>query len=204
MRTFMRPGPTIASACLAALLAGCAGVPVQDNTRKAGAPGPRDNTVPATRELVVWRGSLTGGLAGALTGGALGRFEDRRDKEPAQTYSEYGYTSRQGDRLSIDFVRVYPAVVAPGETIALNLDYAVLLAAPDTPATVTEVRSILKDGVSVARVSIDVAREAGTWHSTLPVTLPKTAPEGNYQLLVTIEAPGGLKDSRETFFKVAK
>lgn len=147
------------------------------------------------------RGAVIGGLLGALTGGAIGHHLDQQEKDLAQTSREYGYSPGQGTRLKIETVRANPAALAPGETVNINVTYAVLTP-PDRQVLVRETREILVNGSSVGRTAIEISREGGTWKSTVPVTLPANAPPGNYRVIASVETKSGGKDLEETFFKV--
>jgi len=190
---------------LAAVLSGCAqtGQTVRDNRRTAIGAGAGAVGGAIVGGLVGGkRGAVVGGLLGALTGGVVGHYYDEQEKTLAQTSKDYGYTSRQGTRLKIEAVRVNPAALSPGETININVTYAVLVPAADQQVLVKETREILMNGSSVGKTSIDVSREGGTWKSTVPVTLPANAALGSYRVVASIETKGGGKDMEETFFKV--
>lgn len=58
-----------------------------------------------------------------------------------------------------------------------------------------------KDGRVVGHSVRTVRRQRGTWASTLPMTLPSTAPRGEYHAAVTVEA-GGQQDTEATNFLV--
>ena len=150
------------------------------------------------------RGAVLGGLLGGLAGGAIGHYLDTQEKTLAQTSKDYGYSPSQGDKLKIEAVRANPAVLAPGETVNINLTYAVLTPSADRQVLVRETREILVNGSSVGKTSVEISREGGTWKSTVPVTLPPTAAPGNYRVIASIEAAGTGKDSQETHFKVSQ
>lgn len=195
----------VALSFLAAVLSGCAetGQTVRDNRRTAIGAGAGAVGGAIVGGLVGGkRGAVVGGLLGALTGGVVGHYYDEQEKTLDQTSRDYGYTSRQGTRLKIETVRVNPAALSPGETININVTYAVLVPAADVQVLVKESREILVNGASVGKTSIDVSREGGTWKSTVPVTLPANAAPGNYRVIASVETKGGGKDVDETFFKV--
>jgi len=148
------------------------------------------------------RGALIGGLLGGLAGGAIGHYLDEQEKDRAQTSREYGYSSAQGTRLSIETVRANPATLSPGETVNINMTYAVLTPSEDKQILVKETREILLDGKSVGKTSIEISREGGTWKSTVPITLPANAAPGQYSVVVSIESPSVGTHRRETFFRV--
>lgn len=195
----------VALSILAAALAGCAetGQAVRDNRGTAVGVGAGAVGGAIVGGLVGGkRGAAVGGLLGALAGGVVGHYYDEREKTLAQTSREYAYTSRQGTRLKIESVRANPAALSPGETVNINVTYAVLVPDENQQVLVRETREILVDGASVGKTSIDVSREGGTWKSTVPVTLPANAAPGNYRVLASVETKGGGKDLDETFFKV--
>lgn len=150
------------------------------------------------------RGAVIGGLLGGLAGGAIGHYMDTKEKTLAQTSREYGYTPAQGTRLKIETVRSNPAVLRPGDTVNINLTYAVLTPSADQQILVRETREILVNGASVGKTEIRIEREGGTWKSIVPITLPADAPSGKYRVIASIESPGGGKDIEETSFKVRR
>ncbi len=150
------------------------------------------------------RGAVVGGLLGALAGGVVGHYYDEQEKNLAQTSRDYGYTARQGTRLKVEAVRVNPAALSPGETVNINMTYAVLVPEADQQVPVKETREILVNGTSVGKTSIDISREGGTWKSTVPITLPENAAPGNYRVVASVEIRGGGRDAAETFFKVRR
>jgi len=195
----------LALSFLAAVLSGCAesGQTVRDNRRTAIGAGAGAVGGAIVGGLIGGkRGAVVGGLLGALAGGVVGHYYDEQEKTLAETSRDYGYTAHQGTRLRIEAVRVNPAALSPGETININVTYAVLVPTADQQVLVRESREILVNGTVVGRTSIDVSREGGTWKSTVPITLPANAALGNYRVIASVETKGGGKDVEETFFKV--
>jgi len=150
------------------------------------------------------RGAVIGGLLGGLAGGAIGHYMDQKEKTLAQASREYGYTPAQGTRLKIEGVHTNPGVLAPGETVNINLTYAVLTPSADRQVLVKETREILVNGTSVGKTSIEIEREGGTWKSIVPITLPVDAPAGKYRVIASVEGVGGGKDVEEAHFKVQR
>lgn len=148
------------------------------------------------------RGAVAGGLLGALAGGLIGRHYDEQEKDRAQTGREYGYDPAQGLRLRIEALRANPAALSAGETVNVNLTYAVLTPGEGEPALVRETREILFGGAVVGRASFEVSRGGGTWRSTVPITLPVVASDGDYRVVASVETAAGGKDVAETFFRV--
>ncbi len=196
----------LAAILLAVALPGCVPPP---------GPGPRSapNTVIGATTGVVGgaviggivggrRGAVIGGLLGGLTGGAIGHYYDQQESDYSRTAREYAYSPAEGIRLKIESVRSNPAVLAPGETVNINVVYAVLPPSPDRLVPIRETREILMDGASVGKTSIEVERPGGTWRSSVPVTLPPNAAPGNYRVIASVECAGGGKDIDESFFNV--
>jgi hypothetical protein len=148
------------------------------------------------------RGALIGGLLGGLAGGAVGHYLDQQEKDRTQTSREYAYSPRQGVLLKIETLRANPASLASGETVNINLTYAVLTPSEDQQVLVKETREIRVNDTLVGQTSIEISREGGTWKSTVPVTLPATAAPGNYRVVASVETAGSKKDVVETFFRV--
>ncbi|HEY7528714.1 MAG TPA: glycine zipper domain-containing protein [Candidatus Deferrimicrobiaceae bacterium] len=148
------------------------------------------------------RGAVIGGLLGGLAGGAIGHYMDNREKTLAETSRDYGYKPAQGIRLKIESLRPNPTLLAPGETVNINLTYAVLTPSVDRQVLVRETREILVNGNSVGRTSVEIEREGGTWKSIVPITLPADAPPGTYRVVASIESAGIGRDVRESNFKV--
>jgi len=151
------------------------------------------------------RGAVAGGLLGALAGGLVGNYHDQREKNLAETRRAYAeYTPAKGTRLKIERVKTTPASIAPGETVEIQLTYAVLTPSEDVMVPVRESREILFNGSKVGEASVDIEREGGTWRSVVPITLPENARPGNYRVVASVESRGGGKDIEEITFRVHK
>ena len=149
------------------------------------------------------RGAVVGGLLGALAGGLVGNYHDQQEKSLAETRHAYAeYTPAKGTRLKIERVKATPASAAPGDTIEIQLTYAVLTPREDVMVPVRESREILFEGTKVGEVSVDIEREGGTWRSVVPITLPGNARPGNYRVVASVESRGGGKDTEEITFRV--
>ena len=149
------------------------------------------------------RGAVAGGLLGALAGGLLGNYHDEREKNLAETRRDYTeYDAAKGTRLKIERVRTNPPAAGPGDTIEIQLTYAVLTPREDVMVPVKENREILFNGTKVGEASVDIEREGGTWRSVVPITLPGNARPGTYRVVATVEARGGGKDIEEITFRV--
>jgi hypothetical protein len=151
------------------------------------------------------RGALVGGLLGALTGGIVGNYYDQKEKDLAETRRAYaGYSAAKGTRLKIETLRATPDSMRPGQTVDIQMTYAVLTPREDVMVPVRETREILFNGIRVGETSIDIEREGGTWRSVVPITLPRDARPGHYRVVATVESRGGGKDVSESAFRVLR
>jgi hypothetical protein len=149
------------------------------------------------------RGAVAGGLLGALAGGLVGNYHDEREKNLAETRRGHAdYSAARGTRLKIERVRTNPAAAAPGDTVEIQLTYAVLTPREDVMVPVRESREILFEGIKVGEASVDIEREGGTWRSVVPITRPGNARPGNYRVVASVESRGGGKDIEEITFRV--
>ena len=151
------------------------------------------------------RGAVAGGLLGALAGGLVGNYYDEREKNLAETRRAHTeYDAAKGTRLKIERVQTNPTTAAPGDTVEIQLTYAVLTPREDVMVPVRENRAILFEGSKVGEASVDIEREGGTWRSVVPITLPGNARPGNYRVVASVESRGGGKDVEEITFRVRK
>ncbi len=197
----------VALAFLSAILPGCAGVDqtARDNPKTTIGAGAGVLGGAVVGGLIGGkRGALIGGLLGGLAGGAVGHYLDQQEKDRLQTSRDYRYSPAQGAQIRIETVRVNPAALSPGETVNINLTYAVLTPTANTQVLVRETREILLNGNSVGKTSIEVSREGGTWKSTVPITLPANAAPGKYLVIASIDSRTAGTDRRETFFQVSQ
>ena len=149
------------------------------------------------------RGAVAGGLLGALAGGLLGNYYDEREKNLAETRRAHTeYDAAKGTRLKIERVRTNPPTAAPGDTVEIQLTYAVLTPREDVMVPVRESREILFNGSKVGEASVDIEREGGTWRSVVPITLPGNARPGSYRVVASVESRAGGKDVGEITFRV--
>ncbi len=195
----------VALAFLATVLPGCTGVDqtVRDNPKTTIGAGAGVLGGAVVGGLIGGkRGALIGGLLGGLAGGAVGHYLDQQEKDRLQTSRDYRYSPAQGAQIRIEAVQANPASLSAGETVNINLTYAVLTPAADTQVLVRETREILLNGNPVGKTSIDVSREGGTWKSTVPITLPANASPGEYRVIASIDSRTAGTDRRETSFRV--
>ena len=151
------------------------------------------------------RGAVAGGLLGALAGGLLGNYYDEREKNLAETRAVHTeYNAAKGTRLKIERVQTTPTTAAPGDTVEIQLTYAVLTPREDVMIPVREKREILFEDNKVGEASVDIEREGGTWRSVVPITLPGNARPGSYRVVASVESRGAGKDVEEITFRVRR
>jgi len=145
--------------------------------------------------------AILGGLLGALAGGLIGHYAVDQKRTSQQTAEKYDYQSSRGVMVQIENVSVAPNTVRSGDQIEIKVTYAILGAGPDKELNITETREIRYKGELVGRPEVKLARQDGTYTSTLPITLPKQSRDGRYTVTATIAA-GNVSDSRDATFTV--
>ncbi|MDD5559819.1 glycine zipper domain-containing protein [Candidatus Methylomirabilis sp.] len=148
-------------------------------------------------------GTLLGGLVGGLTGGVIGNVVEARAQDRAATAERYHYNSAQGTVLRIEAVEAHPAKIHPGETINLNMRFAVLARNAQQTIQVSERRQIFFNNSVVGDSTLQVQRMEGTWTSSQPLTLPTNAASGSYRVVMSVTA-GGTKATQQTTFTIVR
>lgn len=148
-------------------------------------------------------GAVVGGLAGVLAGGAIGNLLDRQERTRAATAETMAYTEEKGDLVRIEQVGLNPSAIRPGETINVDMQYAIITQRGTEPVRVREIRHIYYQGDLVGNPVVEVERADGTYWSTLPIKLPAGASPGRYDVVVGVELNGTL-DRWETRFTVVQ
>jgi uncharacterized protein YcfJ len=146
-------------------------------------------------------GAIIGGLAGVLTGGVIGNVLDRQERGRAATAETLAYTADKGNIVRIEEVSLNPQAIRPGETLNVNVQYAIITRDGTAPVRVREIRQIYHQGELVGNPVVAVERTDGTYWSTLPITLPPSATPGRYEVVAGVEMNGAL-DRWETRFTV--
>ncbi len=131
-------------------------------------------------------GVVVGGLLGGLAGGAIGYYLERQDRTPAQAATATGYTPSDGHVVRIERVAVDPAKLHAGDTVNLAATYTVLTPDPGQTHVIRETREVRHNGALVANPTTEVTRADGTYTSALPITLPKTAAAGTYEVTTSV------------------
>jgi hypothetical protein len=148
-------------------------------------------------------GAVIGGLAGVLAGGVIGSVLDRQERTRAATAETMAYNVEKGNLVRIEEVSLNPQSIRPGETVNVNVQYAIITPSGRDPVRVREVRQIYYQGDLVGNPMVDIERLDGTYWSTLPIKLPASAAPGPYTVVVGVEMNGTL-DRWESRFNVTQ
>jgi uncharacterized protein YcfJ len=146
-------------------------------------------------------GAVIGGLAGVLAGGVIGNLLDRQERPRAATVETVAYTEEKGNVVRIEEVSLNPRSIRPGETVNVNVQYAIITQSGTEPVRVREIRHIYYQGDLVGNLVAEVERSDGTYWSTLPIKLPPTATPGRYDVVVGVQMKSAL-DRWETRFTI--
>ena len=148
-------------------------------------------------------GTLLGGLIGGLAGGVIGNVMESRSRDRAATAQQYDYSPAQGTMVRIEAVEADPGQIRAGDTVNLNLRFAVLASNPQQTVLVSERRQIFFNNSTVGDSTLQAQRQAGTWTSSQPVTLPANAQGGSYRVVMTVKAEG-TEATQQTNFTVTR
>jgi hypothetical protein len=170
---------------------------VKDNPKTAVGAGGATVEGPAEAP----QGAVIGGFTGVLTGGVIGNVLDRQERTRAATAETIAYSGEKGDIVRIEAVSLNPQSIRPGETVDLNVQYAILTSGGTEPVRVREIRHIYYQGDLVGNPVVQVERPNGTYWSTLPIKLPPSATPGRYEVVVGVEM-NGMLDRWESRFTV--
>jgi len=148
-------------------------------------------------------GTLLGGLVGALAGGVVGNVLESRSADRAATAQRHEYVPAQGTVVKIEGIEAHPGQVRVGETVNLNMRFAVLTPNPQQTVLVSERRQIFLDNTVVGDTTLQAQRQAGTWTSSQPLTLPANAHSGSYRVVMSVKAEG-TEASQQTGFTLTR
>jgi outer membrane lipoprotein SlyB len=189
------------------MLAGCANMEQQvsehPNTAVGAVAGAAGGALLGGLIFRNTTGAVIGGLVGGLTGGLIGNATEAKKQDQDATNRQYGYRTNQGTVVRIEEVQAEPARVAPGGTVNLAVEYALMTPRANQEVTVAERWNITSKGQTMGNPVHTVRHTGGTWGGSLPITLPRSTAPGTYRAVVTIEADGR-SDSRETTFTVRR
>ena len=144
-------------------------------------------------------GTLLGGLVGGLTGGVIGNVIEARTQDRAATSQRYNYSSAQGTMVKIEAVEVHPTQIRPGDTINLNMRFAVLARNAQQTIQVSERRQVFLNSSAVGDSTLQVQRMGGTWTSSQPLTLPANTASGSYRVVMSVTADSTESTQQTTF-----
>ncbi len=144
-------------------------------------------------------GVVVGGLLGGLAGGAIGQYLDRQDRTRAQAAQATAYDPAQGDVVRVEQVQATPSSVGVGGTVNLVATYTVLTPQADRSVVVRETREVRRNGTLVANPTTEFTRHGGTFTSAVPITLPRTATTGAYEVTITVAVGDRLSRGTTTF-----
>ena len=148
-------------------------------------------------------GTLLGGLVGGLTGGVIGNVIEARTQDRAATSQRYNYSSAQGTMVKIEAVEVHPTQIRPGDTINLNMRFAVLARNAQQAIQVSERRQVFLNSSVVGDSTLQAQRMGGTWTSSQPLTLPANTASGSYRVVMIVTADS-TESTQQTTFTVVR
>jgi|ERR1051326_5850575 hypothetical protein len=179
--------------------AGCATVTEHEKTTIGAGAGAAGGALVGGLISRNTTGVVVGGLIGALAGGGIGYYLERRDATRPQAIAATGYSPAQGNLVRVDSVQADPTQVRPGQTVNLAITYTVLTPNADQSYLVRETREVRHDGVLVANPTTEFYRSNGAFTSALPITLPATAGRGAYEVTTTVSIADRLSHGGTTF-----
>jgi surface antigen len=144
-------------------------------------------------------GVVVGGLLGGLAGGAIGYYLDRQDRTRAEAVQATAYNPAQGDVVHVERVQATPDPVSAGGTVNLVTTYTVLTPQADRLVAVRETREVRHNGALVANPTTEFTRQGGTFTSAVPITLPRGAATGTYEVTITVAAGDRLSRGTTSF-----
>ena len=199
MKTKLAIWSVVLTVILTLALAGCETIPEEHKGAAVGTGAGAATGAAAGAILGDTKGAVVGGLVGALVGGAIGHYgyDQQRDRE--ETEELYNYEEDYGTMLSIENTDVKPEYIYPGDSVDLEVTYALMNPRGVTP--VREIRQITHEGQLVGKPEVSVERSAGTYTSTVPLRLPESADRGLYEVTTIVESDTA-RDTRRSSFRV--
>ena len=147
------------------------------------------------------KSAVMGGLLGALVGGVIGHYYVDQKKTSEDTAKKHNYDPAKGPLLKIEGASVMPQTVSPCDKLEMKMTYAVLTPKEEDQLEITEKREIRLNGELVGNPEVKISRKAGTYTSSVPLTLPDSAKKGLYVVVSTIQSDN-LSDTVQTAFTV--
>lgn len=146
---------------------------------------------------------LAGAAAGAVVGWAtvkLVQYHAERTRGAKEEAKALGYRASQGTVVKIRGANVRPENARAGDTVMLNMDYAVLTPSGTASVPVHEIWTLEKDGEKLASVPPkEESRAPGGWHTRAGIDIPKDAAKGTYVVKNRVEAGDSYDERVATF-----
>jgi len=108
-----------------------------------------------------------------------------------------GWTPRQGLTARIDRSTASPARLRPGETLALEIDWTIIVPSGDGVARVRQAWAILREGETLTRLERETDVGSGTYRIRRSLPLPGDLPPGRYVVSSEVEAAAGGRTARD-------
>lgn len=102
-----------------------------------------------------------------------------------------GWAPRQGLTTRIDRSTASPARLRAGETLALEIDWTVIVPSGDGLARVRQAWAILREGETLTRLERETDVGSGTYRVRRSLPLPGDLPPGRYVVSSELEAAAG-------------
>ena len=160
-----------------------------------------------------WRGTLIGGVSGAVIAGtacfAMAEYQSRQVKGYAETRQAVNYQPAQGGVVAVTQYAMTPAAASPGTQVAFKATYYVMTPNPDEDVPITETRIVnLYDREAggykeLGRVASQVTVKPGTRQADGKWDIRSGVAEGQYQVVFQV-ARSGQRDSKELALVVTK
>jgi len=108
-----------------------------------------------------------------------------------------GWAPRQGLTARIDRSAASPARLRPGETLALEIDWTIIVPSGDGLARVRQAWAILREGETLTRLERETDVGSGTYRIRRSLPLPGDLPPGRYVVSSEVEAAAGGHTARD-------
>lgn len=198
---------TISVICVAVVLHGCASTGGVSGKQVLGAAV--GGVVGAGICLAVTRNPVAcalAGVGGAIAGWGVGTVVEnyaRQQRSFEAERAEFGYQPAQGTRIEMRKSQTSPETVAPGQSLEVITQYALLGPDAEKPIAITETLSVWRDGNEIVKGTAKVVeRLPGGWEVSDRLKVPEKAPPGRYQVKQELSA-GNAKSASLTPFVVA-
>ena len=197
----------IALTCVTVVLHGCASTGGISGKQVLGAAV--GGVIGAGICLAVTRNPVAcalAGVGGALAGWSVAAVAENyahQQRSFEAERAEFGYQPAQGTRIEMRESHTSPEKVAPGQSLDVVTQYALLGPDADKPIAITETLSVWSEGNEILKGPAKVVeRLPGGWEVSDRLKVPEKAPPGRYQVKHELSA-GNAKSAFLTPFVVA-